>query len=42
MVYLILTTYLYDNLKPECPWTMTKTNDIKPLYFVNNLYISSL
>ena len=32
---------MYDNLKPECPWTMSKTNNIKPLYLVNTVYISS-
>ena len=33
---------MYDNLKPECPWTMSKTNSIKPLYLVKTVYISSL
>ena len=39
---IILTAYMYDNLKPECPWTMNKNNGIKLLYLVNNVYIWSL
>ena len=41
-VPIILTTYMYDNLKLECPWTMNKNNDIKLLYLVNDVYIWSL
>ena len=41
-VDLILTAYMYDNLKLEHPWTMCKTNKLKPIYLVNNVHISSL
>ena len=41
-VPIILTTYMYDNLKPECPWTMSKNNGTKLLYLVNNVYMCSL
>ena len=40
--YLILSAYMYNNLKLECPWTMSKTNGIKPLYHFITVYISSL
>ena len=41
-VPIILTAYMYDNLKPECPWTMNKNNGRKLLYLVNNVHIQSL
>ena len=39
---MLLTAYMYDNLKSECPRTMSKITDIEPLYLVNTVYMSSL
>ena len=37
-----VTAYMYDNLKPKCPWTMNKNNGTNLLYLVNKVYMCLL
>ena len=37
---MVLTTYMYDNLKSECPRTMSKNTDTELLYLVNTVWSS--
>ena len=39
---MVLTACMYDNLKLECPRTMSKITDTEPLYLVNTVYMRSL
>ena len=39
---MVLTTCISDNLKLECPRTMSKISDTEPLYLINTVYMSSL
>ena len=39
---MVLTTCMYDNLKSECPRTMSTITYTEPLYLVNTVYMSSL